>query len=430
MRDAPGPKMLETYRRLRATPLRAFPTYLRDISRTYGDVVTFRVPWRRFYFLNDPQAIRDVLVTHQHKFVKSEGTRAMRALLGQGLVTSEEPLHRAMRRIVQPAFHRSRVAGYMQAMRSYADAWRPPPAQFDMHAQMMELTLRIASATLFGADAGEEADRVGAALHEVVTIFPDVLGPLGFIKRRLPWGPMVQFRKASGVLDRIVLRLIAERRASAQDRGDALSMLLSSQDAETGERMNDAQIRDEVMTLFVAGHETTANALTWVWYLLAKHRRVALTLREELTRDASTPYLDAVINETMRLYPPVWILGRDATADVEAAGWRIRKGATVLMSQLVTHRSDELYQNASEFRPERWLERAEPQAFAFFPFGGGARKCIGDQFAWSEARITLATLVPKFTFALANESAPVVPEPIITLRPSGPLMMVAAQASG
>lgn len=419
--------MWETYRRLRGTPLREFPTFLAEVEREYGPVSTFRVPWRRFYLLNDPVAIKDVLVTHQQHFIKSEGTRAMRELLGQGLVTSEEPLHRRMRRIVQPAFHRERIAGYAKTMRDYARAWKPPAGAFDMHAEMMQLTLRIASSTLFGADAGEEANRVGAALHEVVTIFPDVLGPFGALKRRLPFGPNRRFRRAREVLDDIVLRLIAQRRGSGEDRGDALSMLLASRDSETGEALDDRQVRDEVMTLFVAGHETTANLLTWTWYLLAKNPSARERLREELLSNPETPYLDAVLNESLRLYPPAWILGRDALREVDVAGWRVRKGATVLMSQLVMHRSGRYFERPEEFAPERWLGNpAQLPQFAYFPFGGGARKCIGDQFAWTEARIELAELAARYRFDLESPGAQVAPEPIITLRPSGPVVMRAA----
>jgi cytochrome P450 len=328
-----------------------------------------------------------------------------------------------MRRVVQPAFHKQRVAGYAETMREYANAWTPPDGAFDMHAEMMELTLRIASTTLFGADAGEEADRVGAALQEVVTIFPDVLGPFGALKRRLPFGPMRRFRNARKVLDEIVLRLIAERRRSGEDRGDALSMLLASRDPETGEGLDDAQVRDEVMTLFVAGHETTANALTWTWYLLAKNPDAAERLREELQRSPDTPYVDAVLNETLRLYPPAWILGRDAVREVDADGWRLRKGATVLVSQLVMHRSPQYFSEPERFLPERWLTPQNLPQFAYFPFGGGSRKCIGDQFAWTEARIQLAAMAPRYRFALEDPQAVVQPEPIITLRPSGPVMM-------
>jgi len=427
MREPPGPSMWQTYRRLRTTPLREFPTFLGELQREYGDVAAFRVPWRRFYFLNDPAAIKEVLVTQQHAFVKSEGTRAMRELLGEGLVTSEEPLHRRMRRIVQPAFHRERIAGYANVMREYAAQWRAPDGIFDMHAEMMELTLRIASKTLFGVDAGAQADRVGAALHEVVTIFPDVLGPFGAIKRRLPVPPTLRFRKARRVLDEIVLELIAQRRASRDTAADlsALSMLLAARDEETGEGLDDAQVRDEVMTLFVAGHETTANALTWTWYLLARHPHVRDRLREELAADPQTPYLDAVLNETLRLYPPAWILGRDALREVDVNGWRIRKGATVLMSQLVLHRSAEYFDQPDAFLPERWMPAPSLPPFAYFPFGGGARKCLGDQFAWTEARIELAHLAQRYTFEM-QEPQRVDPDPIITLRPRGPVWMSAS----
>lgn len=408
--------MWQTYRRLRGTPLREFPIFLGDVEREYGPAVSFRVPWRRFYFFNDPAAIKDILVTRQHDFVKSEGTRAMRELLGEGLVTSEEPLHRQMRRIVQPAFHKQRIAGYEETMRRYADAWRPPAGDFDMHAEMMELTLRIASKTLFGADAGEQADRVADALHEVVTIFPDVLGPFGAIKRRLPVPPTLRFRRARRVLDEIVLALIAQRRREGGDRGDALSMLLD---------LDDAQVRDEVMTLFVAGHETTANALSWTWYLLAQHSEAAERLARELHEDSNTPYLDAVLNESLRLYPPAWILGRDALRDVDAGGWRIRRGATVLISQLVMHRSARYFERPDEFAPERWLPAPQLPPFAYFPFGGGSRRCIGDAFAWTEARITLATLAARYRFEMTDAS-PVAMLPIITLRPAGAVRMRAA----
>ena len=423
MREPPGPGMWETYRRLRATPLSQFPQFLAELETQYGSIAMFRVPWRRFYFVNDPAAIKDVLVTQQHAFVKSEGTRAMRELLGEGLVTSEEPLHRRMRRIVQPAFHRERIANYAQTMREYAQQWQPPPGRFDMHAEMMELTLRIASKTLFGVDAGAQADKVGAALHEVVRIFPEVLGPFGAIKRRLPFPAKVRFRKARAVLDEIVLDLIAQRRRSGEDRGDALSMLLTSRDEETAEALSDAQVRDEVMTLFVAGHETTANALTWTWYLLSKHSRVSERLRAELSRDPQSPYLDAVLNETLRLYPPAWILGRDAVREVEVAGWRIRKGATVFVSPLVMHRSARYFTDPERFDPDRWLPPPQLPQFAYFPFGGGARKCLGDQFAWSEARIELAQLAQHWRFEVDPPEREVRPEPIITLRPRGVVPM-------
>ncbi len=423
MREPPGPGMWQTYRRLRGTPLREFPTFLVDVAREFGPVTTFRVPWRRFYFLNDPAAVKEMLVTQQQHFVKSEGTRAMRELLGQGLLTSEDPLHRRMRRIVQPAFHKERIAGYAQTMHEYAQAWTAPKDVFDMHAAMMELTLRIASKTLFGVDAGEEADRVSAALHEVVTIFPNVLGPLGALKRRLPFRSTLRFRHARNVLDDIVLALIVQRRRTGEDRGDALSMLLASRDADSGEALDDAQVRSEVMTLFVAGHETTANALTWTWYLLAKHPDAGDRLRAELDADPQTPYLDAVLSESLRLYPPAWILGRQALRDVDVKGWRIRKGATVFASQLVLHRSPEFFEEPQRFDPQRWMNGRTLPQFAYFPFGGGSRKCLGDQFAWTEARIELANLVSRYRFELEPAHLEIAPLPIITMRPHGPVPM-------
>lgn len=417
--------MWQTYRRLRNTPLQRFPTYLFDIQAEYGPVVSFRVPWRRFYFLNDPNAIRDVLITHQHDFVKSEGTRALGELLGRGLVTSEEPLHRRMRRIVQPSFHKERIAGYEKTMRAFADAWRAPDGPFDMHAAMTQLTLRIASTTLFGVDAGTEADRVAGALQEVVQAFPNAIGPFARIKRMLPIGATRRFRRSRAVLNDIVMRLIAQRRSTGEDRGDALSMLLSSRDAETGAVLDDAQVRDEVMTLFVAGHETTANALVWTWYLLARHPAAAQRLRDSLESNAGTAYVEAVIAESLRMYPPVWLIGRNARREVDAGGWRIRPGATVLISQMVTHRDPAHFARPDEFNPERWLDAPELPQFAYFPFGGGSRRCIGDQFAALEARIVLAALASRYRFELASDRE-VRPMPIVTLRPDGPVMMRAS----
>lgn len=415
MREPPGPGMWETYRRLRHTPLRQFPTFLFEMQREYGDVVAFRVPWRRFYFLNDSEAIKDVLITHQHAFIKSEGTRALGELLGQGLVTSEDPLHRRMRRIVQPAFHRERIAGYAQTMRRFAESWRAPDGIFDMHAAMTELTLRVASTTLFGADAGSEAERVSNALKDVVRVFPNAIGPFAWIRRKFPFGAMGRFRDSRQILNDIVMRLIAERRRSGEDRGDALSMLLASRDEDTGELLDDAQVRDEVMTLFVAGHETTANALVWTWYLLAKNPEAAQSLSEQ-------KYVDAVLSETLRLYPPVWILGRNAKREVEAAGWRIRPKAAVLMSQMVMHRNPRYFERPDEFLPDRWLEDHDLPQFAYFPFGGGSRRCIGDQFAWMEAAIVLSTLGSRYRFERATTQE-VQPMPIVTLRPDGPVLM-------
>lgn len=426
LREPPGPGMLETYRRLRKIPLHEFPIFLSAVSREYGAVVQFAVPWRRFYFFNDPALIKEVLVTQQHAFVKSEGTRVLSELLGKGLVTSEEPQHRRSRRIVQPAFHKARIAGYAQTMQRYADEWEPPAGAFDMHAAMMQLTLRIASTTLFGVDAGSQSERVSHALRDVVEAFPDVLGPFGRIKRLLPLPPVLRFRRARRLLDEIVLELIAHRRRQSEDRGDALSMLLASHD-EGGGALDDRQVRDEVMTLFVAGHETTANLLLWAWYLLAKHPACAEQLREDLRAAEHPPYLDAVLEETLRLYPPVWVLGREAKAEVGAGGWRVRKGATVLMSQLVLHRTAATFEEPDAFRPERWLARRDLEPFAFLPFGAGSRKCIGDEFARTEARIVLASLARRFSFELDPPELTVAPMPIVTLRPAEPVPMRAVQ---
>ncbi|MBV8117762.1 MAG: cytochrome P450, partial [Candidatus Eremiobacteraeota bacterium] len=274
MKPLPGPNGWTTMRRLFPVPFSKFTPFLREMTARYGNLFAFAVPWRRYMFVNEPHLIKDILVTQQQAFSKSLGARSLRFLLGQGLLTSEDPLHRQMRRIVQPAFHRERIARYAVVMReaavAFADGLRTD-ATFDFHAAMTALTLRIATTTLFGSDESASTQKVSDALRLMMDEFPHVLVPLGHLRRRLPLPSARRFARAKESLDEIIYGLIARRRASGVDNGDALSMLLAAHDAESGDPPADEQIRDEVMTLFMAGHETTANLLTWTFYLLARH---------------------------------------------------------------------------------------------------------------------------------------------------------------
>ena len=420
----PGPSRWATLRGLVPVPFRRFPGFLAAMTARYGNCFAFALPWRSYVFVNEPALIKDILVTQQHAFSKSLGTRVLRLLLGEGLLTSEDPLHRQMRRIVQPAFHRERIVEYARIMERDAAEFRDrmtPDAPFDAHAAMTALTLRIATETLFGSDESGSATAVADALRLMMTEFPAMLTPLGALRQRLPLRNTRRFWRARHMLDAIIYGLIARRRQDAGDRGDALSMLLASQAAEMQERPDDEQIRDEIMTLFMAGHETTANALTWALYLLAQH--AAIDERAGVAaRSGDTAYVTRVVKEVLRLYPPAWIIGRESVRDVTLTdGTFIPRRTTVFAAPLLLHRRAEFFADPERFEPDRWLG-AEPAPFSYVPFGGGARRCIGEEVALRETAIVLSTLLARYRFNL-EPGAHVEIAPLVTLRPAGPVML-------
>jgi cytochrome P450 len=423
----PGPNRWATLRGLLPVPFRRFPDFLGEIADRYGNVVAFTLPWRSYVFINEPSLVKDVLVTQQHAFSKSLGTRVLRLLLGRGLLTSEDPLHLRMRRIVQPAFHRERMAEYARVMErdalEFADRLRPGEA-FDAHAAMTELTLRIASETLFGSDESDSAQAVAEALRLMMNEFPAMLTPIGALRQRLPLPNTRRFWRARHMLDEIIYALITRRRRDGSERADALSMLLAASEAHTGDRLSDEQIRDEIMTLFIAGHETTANLLTWTLYLLAQHPPI--DARAAAAANAGDrEYLGRVIKEVLRLYPPAWIVGRETLGDVTLSdGSFIPAKTTVFLAPLLLHRRAKYFPDPNRFDPDRWLA-PDPPPFAYVPFGGGARRCIGEEFALREATIVLETLLRRCSFAL-EAGTTVGIAPLVTLRPAGPVMMLAA----
>lgn len=427
-RRIPGPGRLATLRGLLPVPFKRFPDFLTAVTARYGNVVAFSLPWRSYVFVNEPALIKDILVTQQHAFSKSLGTRVLGLLLGEGLLTSEDPLHRQMRRIVQPAFHKERMAEYARIMQRDAAEFvdrLPSDSAFDARAAMTELTLRIATETLFGSDESDSARAVGEALHLMMREFPYMLTPLSSLRQRLPLPATRRFRQSRALLDEIIYGLIARRRRDGGDRGDALSMLLAARDSETGYRPSDEQIRDEIMTLFIAGHETTANAMTWALVLLARNPDVdarAAVAAEQGDRD----YLDRLVKEVLRIYPPAWIIGRETMRDVTLAdGTPIPRGMTVFMAPLILHRREEYFDDPQRFAPERWTGE-DPAAFSYVPFGGGARRCIGEEFARYEMRIVLEPLLRRFRFAFAGD--PNVPMAAsVTLRPAVPVLMRAVR---
>jgi cytochrome P450 len=419
----PGPGRWETLRGLLPIPFRRFPEFLQAATARYGNVVAFALPWRSYVFVNDPALVKDILVTQQHAFSKSLGTRVLGMLLGEGLLTSEDPLHRQMRRIVQPAFHRERIAEYAQIMERDVDEFADrlqTGGVFDAHAAMIELTLRIATETLFGSDESDSARAVGAALQLMMREFPYMLTPLSGLRRRLPLPATRRFARARAMLDEIIYGLIDRRRRDATQRSDALTMLLQARDAETGYRPSDEQIRDEIMTLFMAGHETTANALTWALVALAQNPDADAAASEAAVR-RDRESLNRTIKEVLRLYPPAWIVGRETLRDVTLVdGSRILAKTTVFMAPLILHRRPDLFADPQRFEPDRW-KRGDPPAFAYVPFGGGARRCIGEEFALREMTIVLETLIRRFRFTLERDVIAMAPS--VTLRPAGPVPM-------
>ena len=302
-----------------------------------------------------------------------------------------------------------------------------PGATFDFHAAMAALTLRIATTTLFGSDESGSTQKVSDALGLMMEEFPHVLVPFGHLRQRLPLPSTRSFQHARKTLDDIIYGLIARRRESGSDNGDALSMLLAAHDAETRHRPSDQQIRDEVMTLFMAGHETTANLLTWTFYLLSQHPAIDARMGEA-SAGGDLGYVSRVVRESLRLYPPAWLIGRESLRAVTLIdGTVIAPKTTVLVSPLLLHRRPEYFRDPDRFDPDRWLG-PEPPPFAFLPFGAGARRCIGDEFALREAEIVAGAIARRYSLT-KEPGVNVATAPLVTLRPAGPVPLRAVPRS-
>lgn len=420
------------------SPLRRDPLgFMTRAAREYGDIVCLRFFHIRTYLILHPDLIEDVLVKNAGKFIKGRVLRANRHIFGNGLLTSEGDFWLRQRRMMQPAFHRARIANYSSTMTDCAtrllESWKPGE-QIDLHEAMMRLTLQIVGKTLFDADVERDAPQVGETLQVLLEYTADfrrlVMTPKWFPSRL-----NIQAKRAVRRLTGIIDRIIQERRQSGKDGGDLLSMLIHAQD-DDGSRMTTQQLRDEALTLFLAGHETTASTLSWTWWLLAQNPGVEEKLHAELASvlNGRTPTLDDlprlsytshIISESMRLYPPAWALARLAVEDHELAGYPVPKGTGIAAVPWVVHRDPRWYENPERFLPERWegdLLKNNPR-FAYFPFSFGARQCIGNSFALMEANLALATIAQRFRFRLVDGS-PVVPLASITLRPRQGLHVV------
>jgi len=422
----PGPRGLpgSTLIAMQRDPLAFFSR----VAREHGDVSHFTLLGQHYYVVNEPELIREVLVVKNTSFMKGRGLQRAKAFLGEGLLTSEGEFHRRQRRLSTPAFHRERIMGYGRTMVDYAtrmsNRWRDGET-IDARGQMAQLTLAIAAKTLFDADVEGEADEIGVALTQILSRFDITYLAFDFMNK-LPFPSTIRFNRARTRLDETMYRIIDERRRSGEDRGDLMSMLLLAQDEEGGGGgMSDRQVRDEAMTLMLAGHETTANALTWTWHLLSKHPEVEARLHEEIGDRAPAPedipnlrYTEMVFAESMRLYPPAWVIGRMALQDVEIGGFTIPRGSIVIVSPYLMHHHPRYFPDPDVFDPTRFTPEAKASRpkFAYFPFGGGPRVCIGEGFAWMEGVLLIATLAQRWRMRSLS-GKPVAVQPVITLRP-------------
>lgn len=435
----PGPKTVMPGGHL--WPFRREPLqFLTGLARDYGDIAHFRIGPAHLYLFSHPDLVRDVLVARHDHFIKGRGLQRSKRLLGEGLLTNEGEAYRRQRRLAQPAFHRGRITTYADAMVERAvrtrERWRAG-ATIDVAQEMSRLTLAIVGKTLFNSDTESDADEVGAAMVEIMKMFNLMWLPYIELLDKLPLPHARRFQRARDRLDAIIYRMIDHHRRLGSDQGDLLSMLLIAQDEETGGGgMTDEQLRDEAMTIFLAGHETTANWLVWTWYLLSQHPDVEARLHDEIDAtltDGRAPtiediprltYTEMVLAEAMRLYPPAWTLGRQAIKDYEINGYLIERGSTILISQYVMHHHPRYFPDPERFDPERFTSEAResrPQ-FAYFPFGGGPRRCIGEGFALMEGTLLLATLAARFRLRLAPGHA-VELYPRVTLRPKHGMRM-------
>jgi cytochrome P450 len=392
-------------------------SFFQELKEAHGDAVRFKLFSERFIMFSDPALVNEVLVTKQNSFRKGRALEGAKVFLGNSLLVSEGEEHTRQRRLIQPAFHRARIAGYAKVMADETKKWietLQAGKEIDLAVEMNRLTLAVVGETLFGYGVSDEAHEIAKSLTVVIENFNLMLLPFWKIFYRVPTKRNLRLREAQDRLEKTIYTLIAQRRKDGRDHGDLLSMLLAAEDAENPQkRLTDTEIRDQALTLFLAGHETTANALSWTWHLLGKHEDVRLKMKAEidsvigpdrlpgLEDCAGLPYTTAVLSESMRIFPPVWVVGRRALEDVTIGDYEVPKRTIVITSQYLIHRDERFWPNALEFKPERWLDEqavaARPK-FAYFPFGGGGRVCIGDAFAWTEGVILLAVMARRWKF--------------------------------
>ncbi|MEP7291896.1 MAG: cytochrome P450 [Chloroflexota bacterium] len=416
--------------------------FLLDI-RQYGNLASFMFGPFRAYAVNSPELVHQVLVTDADKFYKPNSLKKSTfPVVGNGLFTNDGDFWKRQRRLVQPAFHTKRIGAYGEVMVEHAQAlisrWRGGEV-YDIDHEMVRLTMGIVSKTLFDADVSSEANEISEMVTNALEVVNKRLDRLMNFPEWFPTPENRRIHRAVERLDVMIQRFIDDRRKSGEDKGDLLSMLLMARDEDSGDGMTDQQVRDEAMTVFGAGHETTAAALMWTWYLISQHPEVEAKLIEELDTvlNGRAPelsdlprltYTEMVIKEAIRLYPPAWSLTRETVADVELGGYPIKKGHVVILNVYGMHRDARYFPDPERFDPERFSaenEKTIPK-YAYLPFGGGPRVCIGNAFAMMEAKLIVATIAPHFRLELAPDQV-VKPQRVFTLRSKYGMRMFATE---
>lgn len=416
---------------MRKNPLQ----FLINLDKTNPESVHLKFLHLHVVHISDPKLIRDILQTNQKYYIKNLMYVHLKLLLGEGLVTSEGQLWKRQRKMIQPSFHKQHINNLFDEMLSCTNEmikeWKVEAQQggkIDFAPEMMKITLQIIAKTMLSADFKTEAKSVGVSLTFLLKALEErVLRGIN-LPLWVPTPANTEFKNKRKVLDTLIYKLISDRRKTGHQKGDLLDMLMESRYEDTGEAMPDNLLRDELMTIFLAGHETTAAALTWTFYLIAKHPEVYKKLKKEVKEVVGDgeltfqhlqqlKYTKACFNESMRLYPPVWVIGRRATEDNMMGDYLIKKDTTVLISPYIVHRHPDYWKNPEVFDPERWEteEVKKIDKFAYFPFAAGPRMCIGNNFALLEADIILTKVIQHFDFNYVGESEPVM-EPTLTLR--------------
>jgi len=426
-------------RRLRpANPIHLF----QHLAEDYGDIAHYKIGWNHIVFLNHPDYIREVLVVQNDNFTKERTVQRTKMLLGEGMITSEGAEHRRQRQVAQAAFHRQRIPEYASTMVREAvrmrDSWRGGQPR-DIAIDMMHLTLNVVAGTLFAADLRDEVDELADAINRIMGLynFLVLLPAAEWLVHVRPPG-LAAFVRARKRIDAVVYRMIEAHRKRATESSSLLDLILAS--SPDNSAASEQSLRDQVITIFLAGYETVANALSWTWYLLSQNPECERRFHEEIDRELQgrlasfddvprLRYVEMVLAEAMRLYPPAWAMGRYARQDFQLGEFFLPAKTTVLISQFITHRDARFFPDPLRFDPERFTAEAKSgrTKFTYFPFGAGFRQCIGESFAWMEGVLLLATLAQKWKLSLVRGHR-VEPEPLITLRPKyGMRMQVEAR---
>jgi cytochrome P450 len=416
------------WRRFRpANPISLF----QHLTQKYGDIAHYKIGWNHIVFLNHPEYIREVLVVQNDIFVKERTVRRGRMLLGEGMITAEGAQHRAQRQVAQPAFHRQRIPDYAGTMVREAarmrDVWRHGEVR-DIAIDMMHLTLKVVAETLFATDLRDEVHELADAINRIMGLynFLVMLPAAEWLVHMRPPG-LAAFVRARKRIDAVVHRMIEAHRHRDSDSGSLLDLMLAASPDRNPH--SEKSLRDQVITIFLAGYETVANALSWTWYLLSQNPEAEARLHQEIDRELpgrlpgyeDVPrlrYVEMVLAESMRLFPPAWAMGRYALHDFQLGDFFLPARTTILMSQFITHRDPRFFPDPLRFDPARFTPEAKARRtrFTYFPFGAGFRQCIGESFAWMEGVLVLATLAQKWKLKLVPHHR-VEPEPLITLRP-------------